>query len=118
MIGGAGAAPAGRRVPTLASHIDLLPTMLDFAGMAIPLALEGQSLAPSLHGAPGAPDRSVFVEFNRFAAQGDAMGGFHPMRAVVKGDYKLAIHLNDIDELYDRSPDPAEVRNRIEPQAS
>ncbi|MGH2369478.1 MAG: sulfatase/phosphatase domain-containing protein, partial [Chloroflexota bacterium] len=108
------AAAVGTRVPTLASHIDVLPTMLELAGLDVPPALEGESLAPLLAGHAGDPERSVFVEFHRFAAQGDALGGFHPMRAVVKGRYKLAVHLHDTDELYDLESDPAELRNRID----
>ncbi len=109
----AGSLSDGSRVQTLASHIDVLPTMLDLAGVPIPPIFEGGSLVPFLKGEED-PQRSVFVEFNRFAAQGDAMGGFHPMRAVVKGQYKLAIHLLDTtDELYDTAADPAECENRI-----
>ena len=103
---------AGSRVQTLASHIDVLPTMLDLAGLPIPPVFEGESLVPFLQGREDA-QRGVFVEFNRFAAQGDGQGGFHPMRAVVKGQYKLAIHLLDTDELYDTGTDPAECANRI-----
>ena len=68
----------GTRVPTLASHIDVLPTFLELAGLPVPPALEGTSLAPVLHGEPGDPDRAVFVEDHRFAAQGEANGGFTP----------------------------------------
>ena len=102
----------GTRVPTLASHIDVLPTFLDLAGLPVPPALEGTSLAPVLHGEPGDPDRAVFVEYHRFAAQGEANGGFNPMRAIVKGNHKLAVNLLDRDELYDLGADPTECRNR------
>jgi uncharacterized sulfatase len=107
-------APPGTRVPTLASHIDVLPTFLDLAGLPVPPALEGTSLAPVLHGEPGDPDRAVFVEYHRFAAQGEANGGFNPMRAVVKGNHKLAVNLLDTDELYDLGGDPTECRNLID----
>jgi uncharacterized sulfatase len=108
----AGVLAAGSRVRTLASHIDVLPTMLDLAGLPIPPVFEGESLVPVLRGKED-PERSVFVEFNRFAAQGDAMGGFHPLRAIVTPRYKLAIRLLDSDELYVTAVDPAECTNRI-----
>lgn len=112
-----GWAPAGARVPTLVTHIDVLPTLLDLAGARVPPALEGTSLTPLLRGETGDPDRSVFVEFNRFAAQGDGQGGFTPMRAIVKGTHKLNVYLHDSDELYDLESDPAEVNNRIDDPA-
>jgi uncharacterized sulfatase len=111
--GASGVAAAGTRVPELVSHIDVLPTLLDLAGARVPPALEGMSLAPQLRGERGDPDRAVFVEFNRFAAQGDGNGGFTPMRAIVKRHYKLNVYLHDTDELYDVETDPAEVDNRI-----
>jgi Domain of unknown function (DUF4976) len=61
-----------------------------------------------------AADRAVFVEYHRFAAQGEANGGFNPMRAIVTGNHKLAVNLLDRDELYDLGADPTECRNLIE----
>jgi uncharacterized sulfatase len=105
---------AGARVSGLVSHIDVLPTLLDLAGLTIPPVFEGESLVPLLRGESGDPERPVFVEFNRFAAQGDGQGGFTPMRAVIMGPHKLNLYLHDTDELYDLASDPAEVRNRID----
>jgi hypothetical protein len=62
-------------------------------------------------------ERSVFVVFHRYELPGDGQGGFTPMRAIVKGDTKLAVHLLDSDELYDRSTDPHELHNRIDDPA-
>ncbi len=109
----------GIRPGAAVSHIDVLPTLLDLSGHDIPPALEGGSLAPILRGDAGAddPDRSVFVVFHRYELPGDGQGGFTPMRAIVKGDRKLAVHLLDTDELYDRTDDPYELRNRIDDPA-
>ena len=112
-----GRAGAGTRRETLASHIDVLPTMLDLAGLPVPPALEGQSLVPLLRGGPEDLQRPVFVEFHRYELPADNWGGFTPMRAIVKGPYKLAINLLDTDELYDRGSDPDELHNRIEDPA-
>jgi uncharacterized sulfatase len=39
------------------------------------------------------------------------------MRAIVKGDHKLALHLLDTDELYHLEDDPHELQNRIDDPA-
>ena len=60
------------------------------------------------------PLQQLGVEALGFAAQGEANGGFNPMRAIVKGDHKLAVNLLDGDELYDLGADPTECRNRVD----
>jgi uncharacterized sulfatase len=106
---------AGSRVGAAVSHVDVLPTMLDLASLPVPASLEGGSLAPMLRGEPGAddPERSVVISFHRYELAGDGQEGFYPMRAIVKGTRKLAIHLLDSDELYDLADDPDEMNNRI-----
>ncbi len=42
------------------------------------------------------------------------MGWFQPVRAIVKGQYKLVLNLLHSDELYDLERDPAEVCNLID----
>lgn len=107
---------AGVRNATPVSHIDLLPTLLDLAGLETPPILEGESLTPYLQGRQ-APERSVFVEFNRYEIEHDSWGGFQPVRAIVSGQHKLVINLLSTDELYDLAADPAEVDNRIDDPA-
>ena len=99
--------------PTPVSQIDLLPTILDLAGLDIPPILEGESLRPYLDGEID-PDRDVFLEFNRYEIEHDSWGGFQPVRCLVSGQYKLVINLLHTDELYDLEVDPAEVQNRID----
>ena len=41
---------AGTRVPGLAQHVDILPTVLDFLGAPIPEGVEGHSLWPLIRG--------------------------------------------------------------------
>ncbi|HOU15278.1 MAG TPA: sulfatase-like hydrolase/transferase [Anaerolineae bacterium] len=101
---------------TLASHIDLLPTLLELAGMDVPPILEGDSLVAQLGGAEN-PDKAVFMEFNRYEIEHDSWGGFQPVRCVVSGQYKLVLNLHHTDELYDVQTDPAEVHNRIDDPA-
>ena len=42
----------GQPVPRLVSHLDLPPTLLDAAGIAVPPEMDGRSLLPALHGDP------------------------------------------------------------------
>ncbi|HET7771335.1 MAG TPA: sulfatase-like hydrolase/transferase [Chloroflexota bacterium] len=112
--GAAGVASSGTRVSAPVSHIDVLPTLLELSGATIPPALEGKSLAPVLRGEKADEERAVVVEYHRFAAQGEANGGFNPMRAIVTRRHKLAVNLLDSDELYDLVADPTECRNLID----
>jgi uncharacterized sulfatase len=108
-----GGVGAGRRVETVASHIDLLPTMLDLAGIERPPVLEGESLAPLLDGAEQ-PGRGAVIEFQRYEIEHDSWGGFQPARCLVNEQYKLVINLLHTDELYDLVKDPGEVDNLID----
>lgn len=105
---------AGRVVTNPVSHIDLLPTILDLAGIDTPPILEGESLKPVLDGTQSDVQRDVIIEFNRYEIEHDSWGGFQPIRCIVSGDYKLAINLlDDTDELYNLKDDPHEMSNLI-----
>jgi uncharacterized sulfatase len=103
---------AGAVNPTPASQVDILPTMLDLAGLEIPPILEGASLVPFLDGAVD-PQREIVIEFNRYEIEHDSWGGFQPIRCLVTGQKKLVINLLSSDEPYDLESDPAEVVNLI-----
>jgi arylsulfatase A-like enzyme len=53
---------AGRRLDAVASNIDVAPTLLELAGVEIPAAFQGRSLASSIRGGAVAPPRPVFAE--------------------------------------------------------
>jgi uncharacterized sulfatase len=106
-------ARAGSVVARPVSHLDLLPTMLDAAGLKIPPFLQGRSLVADIEGG-GDPERPVFIEFMRFAINHDNWGGFQPIRCVVQGSLKLVVNLLYTDELYDLETDPAENVNLID----
>ncbi len=95
------------------SHLDILPTLLDMAGLEIPPVLHGYSLSPILSDPERKVRDYVHIGFNRFAINQDAYGGFYPIRCVCDGRYKLAVNLLDIDELYDLENDPYEMQNLI-----
>ena len=103
----------GREADAYAAHIDLLPTLLGFAGVGIPdsLELDGQDLSAVLKGeSPGPEDRLLFYEWQR--------GYPEPYRnvAVRRGPYKMVGHTGhqaaagDL-ELYNVEEDPGEQHN-------
>lgn len=109
----ASAAPTPAVVSAPVSHADLLPTFLRLAGGEAPAILDGHDLAPLLRGDPD-PHRAVVIEFNRFEVGHDSCGGFQPIRAIVRDQYKLALNLLSTDELYDLEQDPHELQNLID----
>lgn len=104
---------AGLVSKTIASHVDIMPTLLDMAGLERPDSLDGDSLVPVLSGAEENLDKAAYIEFDRFEISNDSLGGFFPIRAIRKGGMKLVINLLDTDELYNMDADPAELRNLI-----
>jgi len=99
-----------RRVNTPVSHIDLLPTIMEYFGITTLPHLEGHSL----YGLEGdEARRDVFAEFFRFEIEQDGFLGYQPIRNIFDGRWKLNINLNSTDELYDLENDPYELDNLI-----
>jgi arylsulfatase A-like enzyme len=95
---------AGLKIDRVASHIDLLPTLLAAAGAPLPkVPLDGRNLLPLLDGkSTGWKDRSIHIQWHR----GDAPELFRA-HAVRTQRWKL---VNGV-ELYDMDADPAEAKN-------
>ena len=108
-----GHAPVGAVSRPVVSHIDLVPTLLEYFGVPVPDLLQGKSLLAQCRHPAHRTNEQVFIEFNRFEVDHDGFGAFAPIRCVYGGRYKLAINLLDSDELYDLDDDPLELRNRI-----
>ena len=108
-----GGAPAGTVSTGPVSHIDLVPTLLEYYGITAPPLLQGRSLLAQMRNPAQRTHDFVFLEFNRFEIDHDGFGAFAPMRSAFDGRYKLVINLLDTDELYDLAADPHELRNRI-----
>ncbi|MEM9876872.1 MAG: sulfatase-like hydrolase/transferase [Myxococcota bacterium] len=105
---------APRRVKARRSHIDLVPTMLDLAGLpavSSPAATEGhdfvsgRSLVPDWYAADGAVSaRDVIVDM--------PAGPYNESRrAFIHGDLKLIVSRGANKELFDLGTDPEERRN-------
>ncbi|MGD1822230.1 MAG: sulfatase-like hydrolase/transferase [Pleomorphochaeta sp.] len=98
------------------SHIDLVPTILDYYSLYTPPVLAGKSMREIIE----SPKKNilrdtVFCEFHRYEIDHDGFGGIQFMRSAISDNRKLAIHLLDnTDELYDTNNDPYEMVNQIE----
>ena len=108
-----GAAPAGAVSTGPASHIDAVPTIMDYMGLPLPRLLEGRSVLDAYQDPALNPNDAVFMEFGRYEIDHDGFGGFQPARACFDGRYKLVVNLLSGDELYDLEEDPAEMVNLI-----
>ncbi len=108
-----GVIEAGGVCPHPVSHIDLVPTLMESAGLPLPRLLEGDSLLPVLTDPQLRPHEAVFMEFGRYETDHDGFGGFQPLRAAFDGRFKLVVNLLGTDELYDLAEDPGEMVNRI-----
>jgi arylsulfatase A-like enzyme len=99
----------GAAVDEFVSHVDVLPTLLGLADVALPEPVHGTSLLPLLRGDDGVEWRdAVLSEFH-----GDEFG-LCSQRMVRWENYKLIYNPNDITELYDLTEDPWELHNLAE----
>jgi len=95
----------GREVAALTSHVDILPTVAELAGVGAPVG-SGTSLVPWLRGDEPPWRSSLLCEFH-----GDDFG-LYSQRMLRWGHHKLVYNPNDVNELYDLGSDPHEMRNR------
>lgn len=96
---------AGARIADPVRHVDLLPTLLESAGLPARTGLMGTSLAGLLRGEPG-PDREVYASSLHLFHQGESQ------RCLIQGNLKLILVRNpDRVELYDLAADPGELVN-------
>ena len=103
------------------SHIDLVPTLLELSGNALPDTLQGKSLVPVFKGDRTLEDNDVFIQWNgtsdeipdRFLGSRDINRMLTlPWRSVVTPDrWKLNLCAGDQCELFDLNSDPYEQNN-------
>ncbi len=81
-----GVFPAGERSPALVSTVDLLPTLLDAAGLPVPEGLHGRSLRHTLE--PAQNREFLATEFHFHGSS-----PFYPRRTIRDARYKLIHNL-------------------------
>jgi uncharacterized sulfatase len=108
-----GRTPPGSVCAHPATHMDVVPTVLDAFGLESPPFLEGQSMLAAFADPARRTNEVVFMEFNRYEVDHDSWGGFQPIRCALDGRFKLVINLLSTDELYDLETDPYEMSNLI-----
>lgn len=102
---------SGRVSPTVARIIDVLPTLLDLAGVPVRPEIEGRSLRPALQGET-MDDAPAYVE----SLYGEREFGWAPLFGWRTATHKLIEAPRP--ELYDLGSDPGEERNVAEQQAA
>lgn len=75
----------GRRISTMTSHVDIVPTLLSALAMPHPPDLHGHDLWPLLQGREYTPHDYIFAEKTYHTA-------YEPMRAIRTDRYKLIVN--------------------------
>ena len=100
---GRSAAPASVDYPTV--NVDLVPTVADFAGIAIPKT-DGVSLKPLIVGGTQIPEREFIV--GQYYSKQEWV---NPIRMIRTNRYKYNCYRTHGEELYDLETDPEEIVN-------
>ena len=102
---------AGKRVTRIAQHVDVLPTLLDLAGVPLPATppLDGRSLTPLLRGEEVEwPERLLFEISGRGGNDGAPIAKYP---GTVRSDTHRWVHDNKQEMLFDLRSDPGEKNN-------
>ncbi|WP_222846225.1 arylsulfatase [Pontiella sulfatireligans] len=104
-----GGLEGGRDIPTLAAHVDVLPTLADLCGVALPSSYhsDGVSLRPLLK------DRNAPWARDHLVSQYHGGAGFTHGPEAVTGSYVMTERWRLLDgrELYDIEADPAQRKD-------
>jgi len=125
----------GKRVKGVVSQIDVVPTLLDLLGQALPDHLQGQSLKPVLESEDPVLTDNIFIEWNgpnnglgdvrskvqmpewmaeKASPAEIATACSDPVRTVITADgWKLNCSPLGEHELYNLHEDPGETENRF-----
>ena len=106
-----GSPAAGRRIAGPASQRDVVPTMLELAGIAADPELPGISLVPSLERAEAPPERPTFAWLHDFGL--DLFSIQHRDSKLIRSAAHAQRGRRPHLELYELGADPAEGRNRV-----
>ena len=100
-----GVVPMGSRYSQMTEHVDIMPTLLEYAGIRPPYGVQGISMAGILRGDKGAGRAYAMTEFNCYD------WGLS-VKTLTGKDYKITYYAGqNYGELYDRNADPNEFVN-------
>lgn len=101
---------AGLRSDALVELLDVMPTLMEAAGLPVPAHVQGRSLWPILRGEGDPQTHRPFVRCEYYDALGLSDGSFGTMYR--DRQYKLVVyHGHKLGELYDLQDDPHEFNN-------
>jgi len=102
-----GKTPPGSVCDAFVNHFcDLMPTLLEAAGLPAPRDIDGHSLVPLLEGRlPSDWRQEMYAEFHGM------QWGLYPQRMIRNNAFKFVFNFQDPNELYDLKRDPWEVHN-------
>ncbi len=119
-----GVLPEGRKLSQLVELVDLLPTLLDCAGIPVPPECHGRSLLGAMRGEEGGRRSAVFAEIDHevsqwgkyLAARGARRVNIRTARwrmsyFISRSGRKLTTPEEKDGELYDLQNDPGELNN-------
>ncbi|MFD0678629.1 MULTISPECIES: sulfatase-like hydrolase/transferase [unclassified Paenibacillus] len=113
-----GTIPQNRAISEFAEAVDLLPTLLELAGIPLPNAVQGTSLLPLVNGTARDWKREVFAEwdFQYYHCRKQLGLAPHQCKATMIRDdnWKYVHYSNQPCELYDLTADPDEFCNLAE----
>ncbi|MCX6377436.1 MAG: sulfatase-like hydrolase/transferase [Armatimonadetes bacterium] len=92
---------AGTVIHGHANSVDIMPTLLEYAGVPIPRGVHGRSLKPMLEGKAADQERLGFCE------RGAGVGS----RMIRTESWKYAVYDDGRRELFDLKKDPGEMRD-------
>lgn len=100
-----GMVPSGSRYRQITEHVDIMPTLLEAAGIPVPQGVQGISMAPIWRGDEGAGHEFALTEFSCYD------WGL-TSRTLTNRNYKITYYAGEeFGELYDRNRDPEEIVN-------
>ncbi|MGI9523675.1 MAG: sulfatase family protein [Hyphomicrobiaceae bacterium] len=112
-----------KRIDGSVSLIDIMPTLLEFAGATAPPDIHGKSRANVLRGEADLSENEVFIEWDGFGDRNLGTPEINrmiavPWRSVISPDrFKLNLSPGDQGELYDLKNDPFEQQNLFDDPA-
>jgi uncharacterized sulfatase len=109
-----GVAEPGRRVSHVTSLLDLMPTLLDAAGVDVPYGVQGESLRPVLAGETDGVRPYAHVQHRHEEGSVNFSPGEIHLKTLLTDEHRLS-HYSGLEQPYgqliDRVADPAERTN-------